>query len=280
MERREIEIFLTLAEELHFGRTAERLLVSQARVSQTIAKLERRFGVSLFERTSRRVALTPVGAALYADVRAGHDRIEKGVAAAIAAGRGVTGTLAVGLEAPALAELAAGVFARFRARHPGVEVVFRETGFTDPLDLLRDGEVDVAVTNAPVDEEGFEEGPEVFREPVVLAVARGHRLADRETVALADLDGETVFRAGRRAAPYRRAPDRTAATLLDLMTRIAAGDGVCPLGAHAADYFARPSLAMVPFEPGSPPVRWVLCWRRGQRTARVASLATAAQDRS
>jgi DNA-binding transcriptional LysR family regulator len=275
MERREIEIFLTLAEELHFGRTAERLMVSQARVSQTIAKLERRFGVSLFERTSRRVALTPVGAALYTDVRAGHDRIEKGVAAAVAAGRGVTGTLAVGLEAPAVAELAAGVFARFRARHPGVELVFRETGFTDPLDLLRDGEVDVAVTNAPVDEEGFEEGPAVYREPAVLAVARGHHLAGRETVTLADLDGETVFRAGRRAAPYRREPDRTAATLLDLMALIAAGEGVCPLAAHAADYFARPSLVMVPFAPGSPPVRWVLCWRRGQRTARVASLVAA-----
>jgi hypothetical protein len=155
--------------------------------------------------------------------------------------------------------------------------VFRETGFTDPLDLLRDGEVDVAVTNAPVDEEGFEEGPEVFREPVVLAMARGHRLADRGTVTLADLDGETVFRAGRRAAPYRREPDRTAATLLDLMALIAGGEGVCPLAAHAADYFARPSLAMVPFAPGSPPVRWVLCWRRGQRTARVAALAAAAR---
>jgi DNA-binding transcriptional LysR family regulator len=275
MERREIEIFLTLAEELHFGRTAQRLLVSQARVSQTIAKLERRFGVSLFERTSRRVALTPVGAALHADVRAGHDRILKGVATAVAAGRGVTGTLAVGLEAPAVAELAADVFARFRARHPGVEVVFRETGFTDPLDLLREGEVDVAVTNAPVDEEGVEEGPELYREPVVLAVARGHHLAGRESVTPADLDGETVYRAGRRAAPYRREPDRTAATLLDLMALIAADAGVCPLAAHAADYFARPSLVMVPFAPGSPPVRWVLCWRRGQRTARVEALAAA-----
>jgi DNA-binding transcriptional LysR family regulator len=105
MERREIEIFLTLAEELHFGRTAQRLFISQARVSQTIATLERRFGVALFDRTSRRVALTPVGAALHADVRAGYDRIQAGIAAAVAAGRGVTGTLTVGLEAPAVAEL-------------------------------------------------------------------------------------------------------------------------------------------------------------------------------
>jgi DNA-binding transcriptional LysR family regulator len=277
MERREIEIFLTLADELHFGRTAERLLVSQARVSQTIKKLERRFGVALFDRTSRRVALTPVGAALYADVRAGHDRIERGIAAAIAAGRGITGTLAVGLEAPAVAELAAPVFERFRARNPGVEVTFRETGFVDPLDLLRTGEVDVAVTNAPVDEDGFEEGPLVYAEPVVLAVARDHPLAGRPAVTLDDLDGEAVFRAGRRAAPYRREPEPVAATLLDVLARVAAGEGVCPLAAHAADYFARPTLAMVPFAAGSPPVRWVLCWRAGARTARVAALAAAAR---
>jgi len=275
MERREIEIFLTLAEELHFGHTAERLLVSQARVSQTIKTLERRFGVALFERTSRRVSLTPVGAALYADVRAGHDRIERGVAAAIAAGRGITGTLTVGLEAPAVAELAAPVFARFRAHSPGVEVAFRETGFVDPLDLLRTGEVDVVVTNAPVDEDGFEEGPLVHAEPVVLAVARDHRLGGRSEVMLDDLDGEPVFRAGRRAAPYRREPEPYAATLLDLMARVAAGEGVCPLAAHAADYFARPSLVMVPFAAGLPPVRWVLCWRTGARTARVAALAAA-----
>ena len=61
MEQREIEIFLTLAEELHFGRTAERLHVSTTRVSQTIRKVERQIGVPLFERTSRRVVLTPIG---------------------------------------------------------------------------------------------------------------------------------------------------------------------------------------------------------------------------
>lgn len=278
MERREIEIFLTLAEELHFGRTAERLLVSQARVSQTIKKLERRFGVTLFDRTSRRVVITPVGASLYADLRAGHDRIERGIAAATAAGKGVTGTLSVGLEAPAVAELAAPVFARFRQRNPGIEVVFRETGFADPLDLLRAGEVDVTITNGPVDDDGFDEGPLVLEEPVVLAVARDHRLATRSTVTLDDLDhldGEAVFRAGRRPAPYRRDPEPQVSTLLDLMARVAAGEGVCPLAAHAADYFARPTLAMVPFAPGLPLVRWVLCWRTGARTAKVAALADA-----
>ena len=58
LERHELDAFLTLAEELHFGRTAERLHISTTRVSQTIAKLERRVGVPLFNRTSRRVELT------------------------------------------------------------------------------------------------------------------------------------------------------------------------------------------------------------------------------
>ena len=64
LERHEIEAFLTLAEELHFGRTAERLHVSTARVSQTIRKLERRVGAPLFDRTSRRVELSPAGGQL------------------------------------------------------------------------------------------------------------------------------------------------------------------------------------------------------------------------
>lgn len=275
MDRREIEIFLTLADELHFGRTAQRLLVSQARVSQTIAKLERRFGVTLFDRTSRRVALTSIGATLYADVRAGHEQIQRGIAAATAAGRGTAGSLIIGLEAPAVVELAAPVFTRFRARTPDVELVFRETGFTDPLGMLRSDQVDVMITNAPVDEDGIEQGPVIHAEPVVLAVARDHHLAGRADVSLVDLDDQTVLRAGRRAAPYRREPDLSAPTLLELLALVAAGEGVCPLAAHAADYFARPSLVMVPFDTDSPPVRWVLCWRRGHHNARVAALAAA-----
>ena len=82
MELRDIEIFLTLAEELHFGRTAERLHVSAPRVSQAIAKQERRIGAPLFERTSRRVTLTPLGEQLRADLEAGYRRILEGVAEA------------------------------------------------------------------------------------------------------------------------------------------------------------------------------------------------------
>jgi len=100
VEQRDIEIFLTLAEELHFGRTAERLHVSTARVSQTIKKLERRIGAALFERTSRRVTLTPVGRQLYADVGPAYRQLLAGIEHAVTAGRDIRGLLRVGFSAP------------------------------------------------------------------------------------------------------------------------------------------------------------------------------------
>lgn len=278
MERRDIEIFLTLAQELHFGRTAERLFVSQARVSQTIKKLERQFGVALFDRTSRRVVLTPVGAVLEREVRPGWGRIERAVLAAMSAGRDVSGTLTVSLEAPAIADLAGPVFAAFRVEHPETELVFREAGFRDPLDLVRAGEADVGVTNAPVDEADIDEGPLLYTEPVVLAVSRDDVLAGRKTVQLGDLAGRVVLRAGRRVEPYWTGNGSTPATFQELLAEVAAGTAVAPLAAHAADYFARPTLAMAPFVPESPPVRWVLCWRRDRLTAAVRALAQAVLD--
>ncbi|MFD0512338.1 LysR family transcriptional regulator [Streptomyces aureus] len=96
MERQEIEIFLTLAEELHFGRTAERVGVSQSRVSQTIARVERRIGAKLFERSSRRVTMTAIGEQLRDGIGPAQRRIEEEIAKATAAGRGITGTLRIG----------------------------------------------------------------------------------------------------------------------------------------------------------------------------------------
>lgn len=288
--RRDIEIFLTLADELHFGRTAERLHVSQARVSQTITRLERRLGVALFERTSRRVGLTPVGRRLLADLQPAHQQIEEGIARAIAAGRDVDGVLPVGFEAPAVADLVVDVIELFRRRHPGSEVQIREAEFTDPLRPLRAGEVDILVTNAPIDEPDITAGP-VVTEPVVLAVSARHPFARRDSVTLDDLARDTVLRAGRRAEPYwndppapwttpngapvHRGPD--AATLQELLALIAAGAGVCPLAAHATRYFARPTLTFVPFA-AAPPVEWVLAWRTAGATSRIRAFARAARD--
>src|SRR5690606_31459777 len=158
-EKHELEAFLVLAEELHFGRTAERLRRSQARVSQTIKKLERRIGAPLFERTSRRVALTPLGARLRDDLRPLYEGMDDAVARAVAAARGVDGVLRVGFLGSGA--LTAAILSTFRARHPGCQVRMRETHFADPLGPLRSGEVDVLITRLPVDEPDLTVGPVV-----------------------------------------------------------------------------------------------------------------------
>ena len=96
MEQRDIETFLALSEELHYGRTADRLHVSPTMISKTIKKLERIVGAKLFDRTSRRVDLTPIGRQLYEDVAPSYRQIQASFEAAVLAGRGVTGLLRVG----------------------------------------------------------------------------------------------------------------------------------------------------------------------------------------
>lgn len=125
MDLRDIEIFLTLADELHFGRTAERLHISPARVSQAISRQERRMGTVLFERTSRRVELTPVGARLRDDLRQGYELIQSGLALASRAGSDPAGTLRVAAMGIIGHELQPVVDA-FTARHPACVVERRE----------------------------------------------------------------------------------------------------------------------------------------------------------
>lgn len=131
VELRDIEIFLTLAEELHFGRTADRLHVSQARVSQSIAKQERKIGAPLFARNSRKVELTAIGAQLRRDLGAGYHRILDGTRAATAAARGATGTLTLGLHG-SQAHDHIHLLDLFRSRTPRSPSAFRRSSSRTP----------------------------------------------------------------------------------------------------------------------------------------------------
>ncbi len=192
VERREIEIFLTVGEELHFGRSAERLHVSVAMVSKTIRKLERSVGASLFERTSRRVAFTAIGRRLFEDLRPAHQEILDAFARAVASGRGLDGVLRVGFLGTVTAEFVLRAAELLRTRHPGCEVRLRESRFTDGTAPLRDDLIDVLLIDnfaAPVSAlaPGHSAGPVLFREAPVLAVSARHPLARREAVDVSEL---------------------------------------------------------------------------------------------
>ncbi|MFG3702269.1 LysR substrate-binding domain-containing protein [Micromonospora sp. NPDC047620] len=291
MELRDIEIFLTLAEELHFGRTATRLHVSQARISQSIAKQERRVGAALFERTSRRVTLTPIGARLRDDLVVSYQGILTAIDTATTTARGMHGTLTLGTMG-ALAQAVADVTDLFRARHPHCELRFREVHVADPFTPLRTGEVDVALLWTPVTEPDLTVGPVLRADPIMLMVADDHPLARQGEASMEDLGDYLVARTATPIPRYweealvpfhtptgrevRRGP--TVATWQEVLTVVAAGTVVQPVQVEASRYYPWPGITYLPVRD-APTCSWALVWRTAAHTALIAALAQAAHDR-
>ncbi|NUU20065.1 MAG: LysR family transcriptional regulator [Streptomycetaceae bacterium] len=292
MERHEIEGFLAVADELHFGRAADRLLISPARISQTIQKLERRIGAPLFERTSRRVHLTPLGRQLRADIAEHHQAINDGFARAVAAARGVSGVLRLGIMG-SYGQLMLDVLDLFNLRHADCEVQMREIVFGDPFRLLREGEVDVAVPWLPVDEPDLTVGPTVGTEQIILAVSSRHPFAERDSVDFEELADETLLRLPRGQAvpeywieahvPQRTPSGRpipqgaTVSTWHELLSQVAAGRAMSFCSEHAKDFYPTPNVSYVPITE-QPKVQWGLVWRTSDENHRIRAFAQAAVD--
>ncbi|MEV6866898.1 LysR family transcriptional regulator [Streptosporangium subroseum] len=140
MELRDIEIFLTLAEELHFGRTAERLRVTPARVTQAVKKQERQIGAPLFERANRTVRLTPLGRQLRDDLWPVYAGLQDGMRRAKLAAQGVTAVLRVGTLPINVYDLRP-YWDTFRTRHPQWKLQIQHASFVDPFAGLRRGDL-------------------------------------------------------------------------------------------------------------------------------------------
>jgi DNA-binding transcriptional LysR family regulator len=290
VERRDLEIFLTLAEELHFGRTAERLHVSTARVSQTIRKLERRIGAVLFERTSRRVAPTAIGRRLEEDLRPAYQQILDGIDRAIASGRGVDGELRVAFVGTAVGQFLHQVAAAFHDVHTACHVQVLEARYSDFLDLVRAGEADLVLVPVKVAEPDLTTSPVLFDEPVVLAVSARHPFARLGSVSLEDLARDKVLRpralpdymdeslvprqtpGGR---PVERGPEF--GTVQEMLSLIGAGQGMFPVPAHAARFDTRPDIAYVPIRDGLRRERRFV-WRTTAETHRIRAFTQVARE--
>lgn len=290
MELRDIEIFLTLTEELHFGRTAERLHVSQSRVSQSIKQQERRIGGGLFERTSRAVRLTPLGERLRDRLRAGYGEILAGIEEATATARGQTGTLTVGTMATHYQSIEA-ILDLFRQRHPQSELRLREILPIDPLGPLRSGAVDIGILWLPVREPDLTVGPVVHREELVLAVAAGHPLAERGRAELEDLgDHPVVYPEGPipdyiweahtpsttpTGRPVRRGLGIL--TLEEAFRAIAGGSIVSPIGSDVASTRQRDDIVFLPITD-APVMGYAPVWRTSGNTPLVRAFVQAAAE--
>ncbi|MFD0363413.1 LysR family transcriptional regulator [Nocardia sp. GCM10030253] len=159
VERYEIETFLVLAEELHFARAAARLRVSSGRVSQTVQKLERRIGAALFDRTSRRVALTAIGVQFDRELRPGYMQVQSALESAVEAARGFEGTFRVGYLGAAAGEFTLRVAQEFRTEYPAVDVYVHELQTHESVHCLHDGTTDMVLNTQPIS------GPDIVYAP-------------------------------------------------------------------------------------------------------------------
>jgi DNA-binding transcriptional LysR family regulator len=220
----------------------------------------------------------------------GYQRIIEAMATATAAGRGVSGTLTLGLHG-ANAHAHAPVIDLFRGRHPDVELRFHEIHFSDPFGPLRTGAVDLATTWLPVREPDLTVGPVLTSERLVLMVAAGHPLAGRGSVSMEDLGDwrmpqtaplvpeywVSVLAPPRTPSgrPIRRGP--TVATVEEAMAVVASGDVVCLVHGEATRYYQRPGVVFVPIRD-APIGTWALLWRTGGESPLIRAFAQAARD--
>ncbi|MFE9673186.1 LysR family transcriptional regulator [Streptomyces sp. NPDC006259] len=275
MERTEMEAFLTLSEELHFGRTAERLHVTTGLISKTIKKIERRVGAPLFERSSRHVALTPLGRALRDDLLPLYEGIKLAMDRAQLAGRGVSGSLTVGFMGTQAGRILHAAREVFERRHPDCRVRIVETRLEQHVTQLRDGVADVLLTVLPVDEPGLTVGAVVTRGARYMCLSAGHRLAERDVATFEDLAGETFVSVAASVPDYwndfhtpRQTPSgqligrhaEPCATYAEALALAAAGRAIVPGDGQLLLLYPRPDIRFVRIAD-MPPLEHGLVWR-------------------
>ncbi|MFB4320050.1 LysR family transcriptional regulator [Actinomadura sp. 21ATH] len=283
----ELEAFLALADELHFGRAGERLYLSQSRVSQLIRSLESRVGARLVERTSRRVRLTPLGERLLAEARPAYDDLRAALENARAGARGVTGRLRIAFQGTPDEQVMRAVEV-FGERHPGCATEIVELPFDDPFGPVRRDEVDAAVVLLPVREDDLVLGPVLSEQPQTLALSTRHPFAGRAALTAEDLADLPLIGTGGPAPDYwkraqaprvtpggRAVPQGPAvSTLQEGLAAVAAGLGGMLLCRPTAEYLARRTVTSVPVT-GLAPSALGLVWHRDRETARVRAFAQA-----
>lgn len=274
LERIELEVLLALAEQLHFTRTAEQLRLSTGQVSRIVKRLERRIGADLFVRTSRTVTLTPIGAALVAELTPHVAGIQAALRRATAAGRGVSGRLRAGFVGAGAGQLLLRTVGLLGARHPDCEIHIQEAQVHDACQRVFNGTLDVLITALPV--AGVHVGPVLLAEPQLLAVPSGHPLAGRSEVSMEVMADHPVIQlpdtmpeeSRRYRIPTSTPGGRPvllgpkADTFPEILALVATGRGVFPVGEHAARFYPRPDIAYLPM-PDAPSVRWAPVWLPG-----------------
>ncbi|WP_242904895.1 LysR family transcriptional regulator [Actinomadura terrae] len=285
LEVRQLRYFVAVAEELHFGRAADRLGMAQPPLSRAIRTLERQLDVRLLERTTRAVALTPAGEVLLRDARTALDAVAAADRRARNAGRPAP-SLRLALKADYDAGLLPQILAAFQEDEAALPVELMLGGRGDQDPALRDGRADVAILPAAFDRLGLDSEP-LLTEPRLVAMAAGDPLAARTSLRLADLAGRSLpdgtfadmehrpsgtVREGAEVGPP---PGARSWDLAQIFNLVELGDIIWFLPVSVARRYPRSGVAYRRVEDLTPSELHI-AWPRDSRSRAVAAFVRAA----
>ncbi|MFI9385827.1 LysR family transcriptional regulator [Kutzneria sp. NPDC052558] len=282
VDLRKLRYFVAVAEELHFGRAAERLHIAQPVLSRQIRALEDELKVRLFARDRRHTELTAAGEQLLADAR---PLLAGAQALRLRVGRAARGqhSFTVGFM-PGL--IVTGAVRALSDRHPELTVNVVRTSWNDQVEVVRDGRVDVSYIRLPVDQSGLTVRP-LLSEPRVAVLPADHRLAGKESVAVADLADEHLLQDPDAVPEWRdiatELRDGTRAAMVafhaveEKLEHVATGRGITVLPLSTATFYTRPDIVHVPVRD-IPPNQVCLAWDAGRRSRLITEFAAIAES--
>lgn len=282
MELRQFELFSVLAEERHFGRAAVRLHVSQPALSYQVQRLEEELGLSLLERTTRKVELTAAGEALRDGVRLLLDDTEALAERVRKIARGDIGIVRIGCVASALQGFVPPVVRAARERHPEVQFILSEKKSGAQLEDLVAGRLDVGLVHLTKHVPAGLDVVELFSQPVGLALPDDHPATADSLVRLSGLAEEPFVLFPRAlepdtydlfvntcvAAGFAPRISQEAESIQSLLALVAAGLGVAFIPQSVMDGAARPGVAFRPVVP-APEITTAIAWPVERRNPAV-----------
>jgi DNA-binding transcriptional LysR family regulator len=291
MELHHLHAFLAVAEELHFGRAADRLHIAQPPLSRAIQQLERELGARLFDRTTRSVQLTAAGRALVGPARDVFASCRVAEAAVRAAGVGETGMVRIGYAGPSSHTLIGRLVRAVRVDHPGIEFELRSVTYGhEGLALVMEGAMDLTITRWATTLPGIASRV-VQEERFVVVVPTGHPLAGRGSVGMAELEGEpfvmlppepaSTVRATFMTACYEAgfAPNivQAAPDSWDVLAMVSAGIGITFTVDAVMQQVRADGLAVLELDDEIEPTYARLAWREDDDSPALREVLRAAE---
>lgn len=283
MELRQLRLFSAVAEELHFGRAALRLHLSQPALTYQIQRIEKDLGFRLFDRSKRRVELTLAGEALFDGARVLLADADQLVETARRVDRGEVGVLRIGCVASVLYSLFPGVVRTTREAYPDIQLIVAEKKTGDQIKALQTGRLDVGLIHLPV---GGSPGLEVvplFIERFGIALPDDHRLVEQEPISLADLAHESFvlflrdldpgaydrFFQASAAVGFAPTVSHEASSVQTLLVMVSSGLGVAFVPSSAMKSSTGSGVVFRQVTP-VPEITTAIAWLRGNTNPAVA----------